>query len=285
MATTLPATIAPPADLAPGDAPLRVITLGDFRVSGPGGPVQPADWGRDKAVQLFQYLVTRRRRIVEREAIVDALWPELAAAAAERDFKVALNAVLNALEPGRPPRAASRFVRRVGSAYGLVVEEAWIDVDALEAHVAAGNRERLRDPAAAIAHYRAAEALYRGDYLPARRYEDWSSPERERVQVLALGALAMLAELLVDETPLEAIRLAQRVLESDPVREDAWRLLMRAHMAGGNRALALRAWEACVAALERELGLEPLPETAAVYRRVLAGAAGAPDPARAREGR
>lgn len=281
MATTLPATLAPSDDPASAAAPLRVRTLGDFRVWGPGGAVEPSDWGRDKAVQLFQYLVTRRRRIEEREAIVDALWPELDAAAAERDFKVALNAVLNALEPARPPRAPSRFVRRVGSAYGLATEEAWIDVDALEAHVAAGNRDRHRDPAAAAAHYRAAEALYQGDYLPARRYEDWSSPERERVQVLALGAMTMLAELLVDETPLEAIRLAQRVLESDPVREDAWRLLMRAHMASGNRALALRAWEACRAALQHELGLEPLPETAAVYRRALAGvAAGAPDAAR-----
>ncbi|HEX5631623.1 MAG TPA: BTAD domain-containing putative transcriptional regulator, partial [Gemmatimonadales bacterium] len=218
---------------APGDAPLRVITLGDFRVWRPDGPVEHADWGRDKAVQLFQYLVTRRRRFMEREQIVDALWPELDAVAGDRDFKVALNAVQNALEPERAPRGPSRFIRRVGSSYALVTEEAWIDVDALEAHVAAGNRARRQAPAESVAHYRAAEALYQGDYLPARRYEDWSSPERERVQVLALGAMTTLAELLLDEMPLESIRLAQRVLDSDPVWEDAWRLQMRAHMARG----------------------------------------------------
>jgi len=271
MAHPAPALPAPADRWEPADAPLRVITLGDFRVWHPGGQVEPAAWGRDKAVQLFQYLVTRRRRLVEREQIVDALWPALDAAAGERDFKVALNAVQNALEPDRAPRSPSRFVRRIGSAYGLVVEEAWIDADALEAHVAAGNRARRDAPADAVAHYQAAEHLYQGDYLPTRRYEDWSSPERERVQVLALGAMTVLAELLVDEMPLESIRLAQRVLDSDPVWEDAWRVQMRAHMARGNRALAIRAWEACVAALDRELGIAPLPETAAVHRRVLAG--------------
>lgn len=271
MAHDAPTPRALPDEAPPSDAPLRVLTLGEFRVWRPDGPVEQADWGRDKAVQLFQYLVTRRRRLMEREQIVDALWPELDAAAGDRDFKVALNAVQNALEPDRPPRGPSRFVRRIGSAYGLVAEEAWIDLDALEAHVAAGNRARRDAPADAIAHYRAAEALYRGDYLPARRYEDWSSPERERIQVLALGAMTALAELLVDEMPLESIRLTQRVLDSDPVWEDAWRVQMRAHMARGNRALAIRAWDACVAALDRELGLEPLPETIAVHRRVLAG--------------
>lgn len=271
MAHDTPALRALPDEVMLSDAPLRVITLGDFRVWRTDGPVEHADWGRDKAVQVFQYLVTRRRRLMEREQIVDALWPELDAAAGDRDFKVALNAVQNALEPERPPRGPSRFVRRIGSAYGLVAEEAWVDLDALEAHVAAGNRARRNAPSTAVAHYMAAERLYQGDYLPTRQYEDWSSPERERTQVLALGAMTALAELLVDEMPLESIRLTQRVLDSDPVWEDAWRVQMRAHMARGNRALAIRAWEACVAALDRELGIEPLPETIAVHRRVLAG--------------
>jgi DNA-binding SARP family transcriptional activator len=87
--------------------------------------------------------------------------------------------------------------------------------------------------------------------------------------------MTALAELLLREVPQESIRLAQRVLDADPVWEDAWRVLMRAHMARGNRALAVRAWEACVAALDRELGLAPLPETAAVHRRVLAGSTAA----------
>ncbi|MFN8423856.1 MAG: bacterial transcriptional activator domain-containing protein [Anaerolineae bacterium] len=71
--------------------------------------------------------------------------------------------------------------------------------------------------------------------------------------------------MLLASNPLESLRLAGNVLAADPVWEDAWRVEMRAHAARGNRALAIRAWERCVAALDRELGIAPLPETRAVY--------------------
>lgn len=134
--------------------------------------------------------------------------------------------------------------------------------------MAAGNRAVVTDPAFAVTHYAAAAALYGGDYLPERRYDDWASVEQERLQVLALGAMTALADLLVETNPQESLRLVGHVLATDPVWEDAWRIEMRAHAARGNRALAIRAWERCVAALDRELGIAPLPETRAVYTRI-----------------
>ncbi|MEZ4681674.1 MAG: bacterial transcriptional activator domain-containing protein [Caldilineaceae bacterium] len=35
--------------------------------------------------------------------------------------------------------------------------------------------------------------LYHGDYLPERRYEDWTSAEQERLQLLALNTMTTLA--------------------------------------------------------------------------------------------
>ena len=278
---TAEARAARTADAAPEDplaagiaaAPLAVQTLGTFRVWSNGAAVPAGAWGRDKAVQLFQFLVTRRRARLDKEQIIDALWPDLDAAVGERDFKVALNAVQRALEPQRPARAEPRFVRRFGGAYGLDLAETWLDAEALEAHVAAGNRALAVDPTGAMAHYAAAAALYGGDYLPERRYDDWASSEHERLQVLALGAMTNLAELLLDQNPLESLRLVGRVLAVDPVWEDAWRIEMRAHAARGNRALAVRAYERCVAALDAELGIAPLPETRAVIARIRSAAA------------
>ena len=87
--------------------------------------------------------------------------------------------------------------------------------------------------------YQRALALYQGDYLPARRYEDWSSAERERLHLLALGLMTTLADLLVSRSPLESIRLAQRVLAIDPVWEDAYLVQMQAYLAQGNRKRAI----------------------------------------------
>jgi len=269
-------TVPPQANAAPSSpvataafhAALRIQTLGGFRVWRDGAEIDAAAWGRDKAVQLFQFLVTQRRRRLAREQLIDQLWPEADAEAGDRDFKVALNAIHRALEPERPPRAEPRFIRRFGPAYGLDESDIWIDAAALEAGVAAGNRALPGDPGAAIGHFRAAADLYAGDYLPERRYDDWASVETERLQTLALGAMTRLADLLLARNALESLHLTQRVLSFDPVWEDAWRIQMQAHRALGNPALAIRAWQRCAEVMDREFGLEPLPATRAVYEAI-----------------
>ncbi|MDQ7828768.1 MAG: BTAD domain-containing putative transcriptional regulator [Armatimonadota bacterium] len=242
-----------------------VYTLGRFRVLRDGEEIPARAWRRRKALLLFQFLLTARHRPMLKDEIVDRLWPDLDPRVADRDFKVALHALWYALEPRRRPRQPSRFVRRVGEGYQVTREGVWVDADAMEAYVAAAAQQTARDPAAARAAYRAALDLYGGDYLPDRRYDDWATAERERLQTLALGAMAALAGLLLDEQPRESLRLAGRMLAIDPAWEEAYRIAMRAHLATGNRVQALRSYERCVAAL-RELGLEPLPETQALAR-------------------
>lgn len=271
-ASPTPSPLAPPATIAapPADAPLCVQTLGAFRVWREGRYVEPAAWERDKALQLFQFLLIQRRRQLDKGQIVDRLWPEADPEAADRDFKVALNAALKALEPERPARADGRFIRRTGHLYGLDMDLAWVDASAMEASVAAANAHLPGDVDGAIVELRAAATLYAGDFLPERRYEDWASGETERLQTLALGAMTRLADLLLSRNPLESLHLTQRVLEIDPVWEQAWRIQMEAHLASGNRPLALRSWERCLAVMRREIGLDPLPATRAVHDRILA---------------
>jgi two-component SAPR family response regulator len=232
--------------------------------------VEPSAWERDKALQLFQFLLIQRRRMVEREQIVEQLWPQAEPEAAERDFKVALNAALKALEPDRPPRAEGRFIRRQGRLYGLDMDLVWTDAGAMEAAIGRANARLAAEPEAAIGLLREAAELYAGDFLPERRYEDWALAETERLQTLALGAMTRLAALLVSRNPLESLHLTQRVLEIDPVWEEAWRIQMEAHLASGNRPLALRSWERCLKVMRREIGLDPLPATRAVHARILA---------------
>jgi two-component SAPR family response regulator len=148
----------------------------------------------------------------------------------------------------------------------LNLEESWIDALAFEKLIAAGNQAPERDTS--IDCYQQALALYQGDYLPERRYEDWSSAERERLQVLALGLMTTLADLLLDNSPLESIRLTQHALAIDPVWENAYRTQMQAYLAQGNRPMALKTYQRCVEALRSELDIEPLPETQAIRREM-----------------
>jgi DNA-binding SARP family transcriptional activator len=249
---------------------LQVQTLGGFRLWRDGREVEASTWGREKALHLFQFLITARRSTahLHKEQIIDRLWPELSAEEGDRDFKVALNAIYKVLEPERQPRVESRFIHRQGLVYNLNLEAIWIDADIFEVLVATGNRALPSKTESAIQCYRQALAHYTGDYLPERRYEDWSSAERERLQLLALGTMTTLADLLVTSTPLESIRLTQQVLAVDPVWEDAYRVQMRAYLAQGNRPLVLRTYQQCVKMLEQELGVEPLPETQQLYEQL-----------------
>ena len=252
------------------DKELQVQTMGGFRVWRAGLEVPASAWSRERALHLFQFLITVRRSAarVHKERIIDLLWPEFDAARGDRDFKVALNAVHKALEPERRPRAQPKFIRRQELTYGLNTAVIDIDTDRFESAIRAGNQNLESDVDAAIRHYRAALALYQGDYLPARRYEDWSSAERERLQVLALNVMTTLAGLLVKRTPIESIRLTERVLAVDPIWEDAYRIQMRAYHAQGNRPMALRVYQRCIRTLAEELAIEPLPETSQLHARI-----------------
>lgn len=257
---------------AQADAILRVQTLGGFRVWCEGNEIPATAWGREKAIHLFQFFVTMRRQFVHKEQIIDRLWPDIEIEKGDRDFKVALNSLNRALEPTREAREEARFTRRYGLAYGLDFEMVWLDADVFEQLVAVANQD-LASPQHKVDHavacYAAAVNLYHGDYLPERRYEDWTGAERERLQLLALNTMTTLGELLIERSPLESLRLTQRVLAIDPVWEDAYRIQMRAFAAQRNRPMALKTYEKCVEVLDREFGVEPLPETMELYEKIL----------------
>lgn len=252
-------------------ATLRVQTLGGFRVWRDNLEILTSAWRREKALHLFQFLITARLQEsrLHKEQIIDHLWPEVDTEGGDRDFKVALHTANKVLEPDRKPRTDPHFIQRYDLTYDLNLQAVWIDAVVFEQLITQGNQLLSTDRQSAIEHYQQALSLYHGDYLPERRYEDWSSVERERLQVLALGLMTTLAGLLLDDSPLECIRLTQHALTIDPIWEDAYRMQMQAYLAQGNRPLAIRTYQQCVKVLNDELGIEPLPETVALYNQII----------------
>lgn len=243
----------------PGCA-LSVRTLGTFAVWRGDEPVRVRDWKREKARQIFQLLLTYPRQWFYREQIVDQLWPHLPPDAAERDFKVALNALNGALEPHRPRGAPPFFVIRRGNVYGLnPLARVMVDVADFERLAASDDIGALRQ----------ALALYEEDYLPDSMYDDWPAAERQRLRHLYLVTAERLARhLLQAEAWEEAMQVCQAILARDNCWEAAYRLLMRAHAAQGNRPQVHSVYAQCTATLHEELGVEPSPTTQALFARL-----------------
>jgi LuxR family transcriptional regulator, maltose regulon positive regulatory protein len=248
---------------------LRIQTLGKFRVWLGSQEVEESDWQRGKAKELLELFVTMRNRKIAREEIFAMLWPEHEEAAAARDFKVALNALNNALEPNRVARSTPFFIQRIGSSYGLNQEAGYqLDIIEFEEWIHAGLHEKDTDQI--IKCLRRALEYYEGDYLPNRRYEDWCLGERERLQVLFLRGAERIAQGFVQTEEFdEAIYWCEQILAKDLTWEEAYRLLMFCYYHKNNRPQAIKWYRKCVAALEEELGVDPMQPTKQMYEMVL----------------
>ena len=252
------------------EASLRIYTLGRFHVQRDNEDILPKSWGRDKTIQLFQFLITaRHRHSLHKEQIIDRIWPDAASNEGDRNFKVALHGINKVLEPYRKPRTDPKYILRQGVTYSLVTSEIWIDTQMVEDCIALAHESWKLEPETAIKAFRLALELHNGVYLPDRMFEDWSSEERERLQVLILNAYVSLAELLLNEQAMETIRLTQRALIIDDTWEDAYQLQMRAYIKNGNRPAAIKTYNKCVRIMDEEFGLDPLPQTQKIYDEML----------------
>ena len=250
------------------DTGLRVQTLGLFKVYLEDCLLPETAWGREKAQQLFKYFISYPTRLTPKEQLFEDIWPGVSQEQAERDFKVALNALNDTLEPQRPSRSLARYLLRQGSSYGLnPADLPYLDYLSFETEVL----RLLSAGTCDVAALRQVLALYHGDYLPELWQADWTAALRERLQGLFLmGASTLASKLLQTGELAEAIVWAQQVIDKDPFWEEAYRSMMRAHQQLGNRPQVVRIYRGLQRLLHAELGLEPMKLTTRLYEEALA---------------
>ncbi|MEW9671431.1 BTAD domain-containing putative transcriptional regulator [Ammoniphilus sp. 3BR4] len=248
---------------------LRIETLGQFRVWLGDVEIDDKGWQRDKAKQLFQLLITRRKHLLPKEEIYHLLWGESDEEVAGRDFKVALNALNKALEPQRKARTNPFYVQRHGSSYGFNLASGYrLDAEEFEAFVQMGFEDK--NPVAAKDYLQKAVKLYKGDYLPECRYEDWSIEEKERLRVLYLRAAERLAFLFLHQEEYDAaIECCEKIIQTDSCSEEAYRLIMYGYAMKNNRTLALKYYQKCEDKLREELGIRPSSLTQQLHQNIL----------------
>ena len=116
--------------------------------------------------------------------------------------------------------------------------------------------------------YATALALWRGTPFDGVRvpdapaFEDWLALERMRLDDLRRDALRGESQrLALAGASTEAIGLAATLLQLDPLDENAHQTVVRLQLQRGDVRSARLQFEACRALLDRELGVDPLPET------------------------
>jgi DNA-binding SARP family transcriptional activator len=251
---------ARPQGVAPEPAAVGAVaieSLGGFRVLRDGVPIPRSAWRSRKARDLLKILVVRHGRPVQRDALIEALWPSEDPARCANRLSVALSTVRGVLDPQRR-FAPDRFVMSVGGAVALDLDHVEVDLEAFlrAATVGLALREEGR---IAEAHepLLAAEAGYAGDLLEEDLYEDWAVAAREEARdayVRVTRGLAADARAAGDHDA--AVRFLLRVLERDAYDEDAHLALVAAFADAGRHGEARRAFRTYRARMD-EIGVEP----------------------------
>lgn len=226
---------------------------GRFSVVLNGRPVDTALPGR-RGRLLVALLAVHRPYPVERDTLIDGIWPDTS-----RDAAAAALTVL--LSKCRSVMGRDTLVGRSSVALRLP-PGAQVDVErALEA---------VHDAESAVAQHqwtRAWPAALTAAFITRRRFlpeadTGWAEEWRQRLDLVQQRALTYYTEACLGIGGTEtggAERAARHLIELAPISETGYRLLMRAQADQGDIAAALVTYERLRTLLREELGVAPGP--------------------------
>lgn len=236
---------------------LRVFVLGPAFVEWQGEPLAIA---RRQARGLL-YRLAAQVGPVPREELCFTFWPDEPEADAHRH----LSHLLSQLRQSLPLPAVVRTKNELVDADRQLI---WSD-SAVFWSGCLGERED-------VSLLKQALELYRGPFMygfslsACPEFTNWVAAQRTQYQRLYLDALTTVIDLEARQANYNrAIFYARRYLRVNELAEDVHRQLMMLHLMAGDRPAALQQYERCVYVLNRELGIDPLPETRAVYRAIM----------------
>ncbi len=256
---------------------LRIYLAGGMAVSGPAGTADGRALGSRQARLVLANLALGRCNPIPRFALAEAVWGPAMPEAWDMGLAALvsrLRGVLARVEgpgmgdgssAGDEPRAL-----RIAVADGCLAlrlpSDSWIDIEAaFDAVDKAENALRGGDVDRAWAEAAIAQAIARRSFLPGETLA-WVRRWQLELATVAVRALACLSEAATRRGRTEvSVKAASDAVQLSPGSEVAWRALIRAHAAAGDRPEALRAYTRLRASLRDELGVDPSPSTQALY--------------------
>ncbi|HEY0395390.1 MAG TPA: BTAD domain-containing putative transcriptional regulator [Candidatus Elarobacter sp.] len=221
-----------------------VIELVTGRVLREGEPVTLAE--REHALLTA---IAMRAEALSRERLTDMLWPDLAENAARNAFHVCLHRVKSRLDD-------DNVVVRTREGYRLGSE---VRVDLWEIDRALGAlRTSDAPPSRRAAGFRELYDRLRASRPPKFEAWEWFEPVERHLRELRCEVAQAMAKHALDEGRTgDALGLCHEMIAYDPCDEPAREIAIRAYLASGDRAAALRHFRQYRDVLENELQCEP----------------------------
>ncbi|MEK4028552.1 tetratricopeptide repeat protein [Pseudobacillus sp. FSL P4-0506] len=231
--------------------PLEIQTLGPLKIFYKG---QPVIIKRKSSLRLLQFLVTNRNKKIEKDILLDALFPNGSLESVQNQLHVTVSTLRKALEPPLKKGGHSRFISRSDNHYLFHTTEIDLDIERF-CQLASAGREA--NSPVNIKKLLAAEALYRGDYLEEYPYEHYVEAERENMRSLFMKICRTLAQYYEQQEEYEkCFTYFEKLIKKDPYQEEVYfdyiKLLLRQNMTTEANRLARQ----LVIHVEEEMGID-----------------------------
>lgn len=246
----------------PASTPVRVFTLGRFRVELDGVALGFHRKAQRKPLDLLKVLIAFGGESVSTEQLTEALW-------SESDGEAASNALRTTVSRLRKLIGAAAVQGQDGR-WSLNSHVCWVDAQTITSLL----REALRDGDANKEDFcrrlEEALALYQGPFLDGEFHLPPVLSARQRLHSLFLRHLAEVGTLYEHAgQPARAINLYRKGLEVDDLAEEIYQKLMRCYEATGRAAEGIAVYHRCREALRAHVGSEPSPQTRALHHALL----------------
>lgn len=221
-----------------------------------------------KAFALIAYVLLNGQR--SREQLIAMLWPESSSMAGRKNLRNLIWTLRS--------RGGQELI--VGDELISLAPQVWIDLQQFEQIYKAvfNTSQTPPDSSARLDQLSRLLELYRGPLLDGLVFDDapeleiWLSTERERLKRAYSAVVEQQLQIYrAAGRWSELVRVGQVALNDDPINEQIHQALMEGYARLGERNEALRQYDLLQANLERELGLEPLPESKRLREAIIQG--------------
>ncbi|GAB4580554.1 MAG: BTAD domain-containing putative transcriptional regulator [Anaerolineales bacterium] len=241
---------------------LQIFLLGSPHIILNGNAIQGLTSIKSKA--LLYYLAMNRRPM-SRLTLAGLLWPEKNDTEARTNLRQAVRQLRQVL--GDAEEGGYLMTTRDALA---INENLPFDVDAMifEWMANAGLNGDMQVLQSAVNRYQG--EFLSGFYLEdAYGIEEWVLLTRERLRSLMIQCLLILAHYYAEQSEIKSgLDTVRQLLEIEPWREEAHRLMMQFLAWNGQISAALSQYERCRDILLKEMGTKPGVETLALYEAI-----------------
>ncbi|MCW5888469.1 MAG: hypothetical protein KIT07_10140, partial [Anaerolineales bacterium] len=255
------ANLGPPSPVEQvPDTNLEVHAFGSSTVSKDGAAIHSAVWRSSRAKALFFYILDQGK--VRKEAIGLDFWPDFSISKISSNFHATLWRVRQAL-------GFKEAIVFEDESYSLHPSlHVWYDVAEFQNYLAMAEASGLGDAERAEL-LRQAIRLYRGPFMEDL-YMEWVDQRREVLRGRYLDALISLGEIeMRGKRFREARETYERIVASDPYRDEAHLALMKSMVASGATSTALAHYKDYKALLRHELNAEPIEALQEYYQQLI----------------